>query len=105
METNDTATFLVGTALWAIALVVLLIARPAAAEPWWPWTCVAGIVGGLFGLWYSRRYKHRHVPPPASAAADGPAPSSAAPESGEAANGTAAEAREPHPVPPAEPGR
>ena len=50
METNDTATFLVGTALWAIALVVLLIARPAAAEPWWPWTCVAGIVGGLFGV-------------------------------------------------------
>lgn len=55
METNDTATFLVGTALWAIALVVLLIARPAAAEPWWPWTCVAGIVGGLFGLWFSNQ--------------------------------------------------
>lgn len=34
--------------------MVLLIARDAlpAGSRWWPWTCVAGLAMGLFGLWY-----------------------------------------------------
>lgn len=42
------------TAGWAVALVVLLIARDAlpAGSRWWLWTCLAGLVMGLFGLWY-----------------------------------------------------
>ena len=42
------------TAAWAVALVVLLIVRdtlPAEAR-WWLWTCVAGLLMGLFALWY-----------------------------------------------------
>jgi uncharacterized membrane protein len=42
------------TAAWAVALVVVLAARDAlpAGSRWWLWTCVAGLVMGLFGLWY-----------------------------------------------------
>jgi Protein of unknown function (DUF2530) len=44
----------VGTAAWAVALVVLLIARDAlpAGSGWWVWTCVTGLAMGLFALWY-----------------------------------------------------
>lgn len=39
---------------WALALVVLFAIRDQlpAGTRWWLWTCVAGIVMGLFGLWY-----------------------------------------------------
>jgi Protein of unknown function (DUF2530) len=44
----------VGTAAWAVALVVLLIARDAlpAGSRWWVWTCVTGVAMGLFAMWY-----------------------------------------------------
>ena len=44
----------VGTAAWAVALVVLLIARDAlpAGSGWWVWVCVTGLAMGLFALWY-----------------------------------------------------
>ncbi|MGI5154279.1 DUF2530 domain-containing protein [Microbispora sp. CA-102843] len=54
LRTRDTLTILVGTALWLIALaVVLLVVRPADPRP--IWVCVAGIGLGLFGLLYIRR--------------------------------------------------
>ena len=42
------------TAAWAVALVVVLIARDAlpAGSWWWVWTCVTGLAMGLFALWY-----------------------------------------------------
>ncbi len=42
------------TAAWAVALVVVLVARGAlpAGSRWWLWTCVTGLAMGLFGLWY-----------------------------------------------------
>ena len=42
------------TSGWAVALVVLLIVRDAlpADSGWWLWTCLAGLVMGLFALWY-----------------------------------------------------
>lgn len=43
---------LVGTALWAVALVVLLVAGGSAQ---WRWTCVVGIALGGFGLFVARR--------------------------------------------------
>jgi hypothetical protein len=44
----------VGTAGWAVALVVLLIVRDSlpAGSRWWVWTCVTGLGMGLFALWY-----------------------------------------------------
>jgi len=48
---------LVGLALWALALVVVL-AVPAlheGARSWWPWACVSGLGLGLLGYTYLRR--------------------------------------------------
>ncbi len=50
---------LVGTAGWAVTLVVLLIVRGSlpADQRWWIWTCAAGLAMGLFALWYVPRLK------------------------------------------------
>ncbi|MEO3809404.1 DUF2530 domain-containing protein [Sphaerisporangium sp. B11E5] len=59
LRTNDAATILAGTGLWAVALVVLLIVQPGPDRLWWIWTCVAGVGLGLFGCWYVwRRDRH-----------------------------------------------
>ena len=53
-EANDRLVTVVGTAGWAVALAVLLIVRdrlPADAR-WWLWTCLTGLLMGLFALWY-----------------------------------------------------
>lgn len=59
LEANDQAVTAVITAAWAVALAVLLILRDQipAGQRWWIWTCVAGLVTGLFGLWYVPRLK------------------------------------------------
>jgi type VI protein secretion system component VasK len=59
LEANDRLVTGTVTAGWAVALIVLLVVRgdlPAGAR-WWVWTCVAGLVMGLFGLWYVPRLK------------------------------------------------
>ena len=59
LEANDQLVTGVVAAGWAVALIVLPIVRdrlPADAR-WWIWTCVAGLVMGLFGLWYVPRLK------------------------------------------------
>ncbi|WP_459802460.1 DUF2530 domain-containing protein [Herbidospora sp. RD11066] len=66
LKTNDTATITVGIVLWAIALIVLLVVRPD--QSWYPWTCVAGIGMGFFGLWFVRR-RDQKIRRSASAAA------------------------------------
>jgi hypothetical protein len=49
-----------------LALVVLFAVRgvlPPGAR-WWVWTCVCGVVMGLFGLWYVpflKRKRERHA--------------------------------------------
>ena len=59
LEANDQLVTAVFTAGWAVALVVLLILRDQipADERWWIWTCAAGLVMGLFALWYVPRMK------------------------------------------------
>jgi hypothetical protein len=49
----------IGTAGWAVALVVLLILGDAlpAGSRWWVWTCATGLAMGLFALWYVPRLK------------------------------------------------
>jgi hypothetical protein len=46
---------------WVLALVVLLSVRSMLPTDvrWWVWTCVAGVVMGLFGLWYVPLLKRR----------------------------------------------
>ena len=51
------------TLAWVLALVVLLSVRsvlPTDAR-WWVWTCVTGVVMGLFGLWYVPFLKRRRA--------------------------------------------
>ena len=59
LEADDRVVTWVGTAGWAVALVVLLIVRGSlpAGQRWWIWTCVAGLAMGLFALWYVPRLK------------------------------------------------
>jgi len=59
LEANDQLVTAVITAAWAVALVVLLVLRGQipSGERWWIWTCVAGVVMGLFALWYVPRLK------------------------------------------------
>ncbi len=59
LEADDQRVTAVITAGWAIALLVLFIVRGQlpAGSSWWLWTCLAGFVMGLFGLWYVPRMK------------------------------------------------
>ena len=59
LEANDQLVTAVGTAGWAVALVVLLFVRSSlpAGDRWWIWTCVTGLAMGLFAYWYVPRLK------------------------------------------------
>ena len=59
LEANDQVVIWVGTAGWAVALVVLLVIRDSLppGQRWWIWTCACGVAFGLFGLWYVPRLK------------------------------------------------
>jgi hypothetical protein len=73
LEADDQRVTAVITAGWAIALVVLFLVRgqlPAGAQ-WWLWTCLAGFVLGLFGLWYVPRMKRSRARAAARRAAAG----------------------------------
>ena len=82
LEANDQLVTGIITAGWAVALIVLLIVRsslPAGAR-WWLWTCVAGLVMGLFALWYVPRLKRgRSRAAARRAAAQSDQPSQSAP--------------------------
>jgi hypothetical protein len=73
LEANDQLVIGVGTAGWAIALVVLLIVRGSlpADDRWWIWTCVAGLAMGLFAFWYVPRLKRGRARAAAIRAAEG----------------------------------
>ena len=47
----------IGIALWSVALVVSLLvpAMHQGDRHWWPWACLAGMVGGSLALLYVRR--------------------------------------------------
>lgn len=58
----------VGTALWALAFVVLLPFRDRLEDNdagWWLATCLAGVGLGIFGIYYCRRRRDRLARPPA----------------------------------------
>lgn len=70
---------LVGTALFALALVVTVLVPSlhTGRRDWWPWACASGLGLGLIGLAYIRRGRgnaasarspERHSPPVGTAA-------------------------------------
>ena len=55
LDVDGVGAVMVGTALWAIALVVTVALRPQlqqAGNDWWVWVCLSGTVLGLIGLPY-----------------------------------------------------
>ena len=57
MKTDDRKAMLVGLALWSVALVVMVFFVPTLMETgrvWWLWTCVAGVLLGFVGLFYTK---------------------------------------------------
>jgi hypothetical protein len=78
-EADDRLVTAIGTACWAVALVVLLIFRSALPgnARWWLWTCGTGVAMGLFALWYVPFLQKRRARLAAhhaqAAEADGPA--------------------------------
>jgi ABC-type enterobactin transport system permease subunit len=60
-ETDERIPIGIGIGCFVIALAVLLILRNDLPEAhrWWMWTCVAGIAGGAFGMWYIPHLKRK----------------------------------------------
>jgi hypothetical protein len=62
LDVDAVRTVQVGTAVWALALVVTLVAKDALVDDgrgWWIWTCVAGVVLGLMGIVITTRRRSR----------------------------------------------
>lgn len=58
LETDDVKVVAVGTAAWALALLVLLVLAATDAvdvQGWWLGMCGYGIALGLFGVRYCQR--------------------------------------------------
>jgi hypothetical protein len=58
LETDDVRTVAVGTALWAVAFVVLLALRlldVTRIETWWVVMCACGAVLGVAGVRFCQR--------------------------------------------------
>jgi hypothetical protein len=58
LDVDGTRTVTIGSALWLVALLVLLPFHETLEESgrlWWLWTCVAGFAFGMAGLEYCRR--------------------------------------------------
>ena len=58
LDVDGVGAVAIGTALWAVALVVLVLFRDKLAETdsqWWITVAVAGVVLGVLGLLYTTR--------------------------------------------------
>ena len=58
LETDDVHVVAVGTGLWALGLLVLVVLRltgAAEVRGWWMVMCVVGILLGLVGVRYCQR--------------------------------------------------
>ena len=53
LQVDTVRVVLAGMALWAVALVVLLVVGDRV-DRMWTWTCVAAIALALLGLWIIR---------------------------------------------------
>jgi hypothetical protein len=67
LQVDTVRVVLAGTAVWAVALVVLLLLGDRV-DRMWTWTCVAAIGLAALGLWVMRlqgQLPSRHPGPPA----------------------------------------
>ena len=58
IETNAGMAVIVFTAIWALALVLILLFGQTLPEPlpnWWALTCVFGIAFGIYGYFKVRK--------------------------------------------------
>lgn len=65
IEVNEVRLIGIGTAAWAVALIVILpfhASLSAHGRGDWLWICVAAIGGGFFGMWYSHRRRRARRP-------------------------------------------
>jgi hypothetical protein len=79
---SETAPIAIGTAVWALLLVVGLVIRSDlenGGRGWWIWSALAGFILGCFGYLLVRRRQRRPAPRPASARPD-PGASQATPD-------------------------
>jgi hypothetical protein len=64
LDVTGLRTVMVGTALFLVAAIVLLVFRDwlqDTGREWWLWTCVAGFGLGVFGYDYCRRRARHHT--------------------------------------------
>ena len=64
LDLDAVRTVRVGTALWVLALIILLPFKQQLADAgntWWLWTCVAGTVLGLMGVVHTTRRRARRA--------------------------------------------
>ena len=60
LETDDVRIVAAGTAVWAVAFVVLVVLRLADEDihGWWLWMCGSGALLGLVGVRYCVRRRN-----------------------------------------------
>jgi len=64
LDLDAVRTVRIGTALWALAFIILLPFNQRLADAghsWWLWTCVAGVVLGLMGVAHTTRRRTRRA--------------------------------------------
>jgi hypothetical protein len=67
LEIDAVRVIAIGTALWGVAFVVLLVFSGRLSDDgrgWWVWTALAGFGLGLLGIEYCRRRRDRLDPHP-----------------------------------------
>ena len=62
-EADDRQVTLLITTGWVLALIIVFSVRNELPPDvrWWVWTCLTGVVMGLFGLWYVPVLKRRRA--------------------------------------------
>ncbi len=61
LKTNDVLIAAGGTAIWLIALVVLLVVGLPSDQRWWLWVCVTGAINGSFACLYIPRLQRKRA--------------------------------------------
>ena len=64
LDVDGVRAVAVGTAAWAVALVLCLALRDRLADSgrgWWAWVCLAGMAFGLAGLVFVRRRRDAYA--------------------------------------------